>query len=124
MAAGLSFGTAEHVVMNQTLKLPGDVYRKFAQGAAERGMTVESLLEAISDLVVVPEQATEQNRNRSARIERLLNRLQAGQANAGDRAELDRLIDADYQAATERADRLISAKGRGPRNGRAVAKRA
>jgi hypothetical protein len=30
--------------MSQTLTLPGEVYRKLAKGAAERGMTVESLL--------------------------------------------------------------------------------
>jgi len=103
--------------MSQTLTLPGEVYRKLAQGAAERGMTIGSLLAVVSELVALPESATEADRRRSARIETLLQRSRAGRLGAGDRLELDRLIDTDYQAATARADRLIRAKERRARNG-------
>ena len=104
--------------MTQTLTLPGEVYRKLARGAAERGMTIESLLTIVSELVVVPEQPTEQDRQRCDRIARLLDRFRAGQLDEQDRAELDRLIAADYQAANVRADRLIQAKQRAARGGR------
>jgi hypothetical protein len=98
--------------MTQTLTLPGEVYRKLAQGAAERGMSVESLLTFVSELVVTPERPTEQDQQRSDCIERLLDRFRAGQLSAQDTAELDQLIAADYQAANSRADRLIQAKQR------------
>jgi hypothetical protein len=104
--------------MHQTLSLPGDVYRKLADGAAQRGMTIESLLVAVSELVALPDQAGEQDRRRTARIEKLFDRFRSGQLSANDRAELDRLIDADYRAATERADRRISGKPRRPRHAR------
>ena len=106
--------------MTQTLTLPGQVYRKLAQGAAERAMTVETLLAAISELVVLPDQPTDEDRQRSKRIENLLHRFRAGQVTAHDRRELDQLIDADYQAANARADELIRSKERRPRNGRAI----
>jgi hypothetical protein len=109
--------------MDQTLSLPGDVYRKLANGAARRGMTVESLLAAVSELVALPEQASEQDRRRTARIEKLFDRFRTGRLSANDRAELDQLIDADYRAATERADRLIRGKRRRARNGRPDGKR-
>jgi hypothetical protein len=96
--------------MNQTLQLPGEVYRKLAQGASERGMTIEALLAAVSELVVLPAQLTEQDRQRSERVEKLLDRFRTGQLNADGRAELDQLIETDYQSANARADRLIGAK--------------
>jgi hypothetical protein len=96
--------------MNQTLQLPGEVYRKLAQGAAERGMTIDALLAAVSELVVLPAQPTEQDRQRSERIDKLLDRFRSGHLNPDDRAELDQLIDADYQSANARADLLIGAK--------------
>jgi hypothetical protein len=103
--------------MSQTLTLPGDIYRKLVQGAAEHGMTVESLLAAVSEMVTPPKTATEEDRRRSARIERLVERFRRGRFSADDRAELNQLIDADYQAATARADRLIRAKQRRTRSG-------
>jgi hypothetical protein len=96
--------------MTQTVTLPGDVYRKLAQGAAERGMTVESLLTVVSNLMVLPTEPTPDDRNRAKRIEALLARYQAGKLTPDDRILLDQLIDADYQTANARADRLIDAK--------------
>jgi hypothetical protein len=90
--------------MTQTLTLPGEVYRKLSQGAVERGMTIESLLAAVSELFATS------NRRQRGRVERLLERLRAGRASAEDRAELDRLIGADYEEANARADKLIHAK--------------
>jgi hypothetical protein len=110
--------------MSETLSLPSEVYRKLAQGAAERGMTIESLLQAVSELVVVPDRPTERDRHRSDRIDNLLDRFRAGQLKAEDRRELDQLIGADYQAANARADGLIAAKERGARNGRPAGKRS
>jgi hypothetical protein len=95
--------------MTRTVTLPGDVYRKLAHGAAERGMTIESLLTAVSALVDIPDQPTERDRQRADRIETLFNRIRSGNLNAGDRDELDQLIGADYRSANERADTLIGA---------------
>jgi hypothetical protein len=99
-------------MMSQTLTLPSEVYRKFAQGAAERGMTIEALLRALAELVSLPGQPTEQDRQRSERIEELLQRLRSGTLAPDDRAMLDELISADYEAANTRADQLIRAKDR------------
>jgi hypothetical protein len=99
-------------LMTQTLTLPGDVYRKLVRGAADRGMTIETLLTVVSELVVVPDQPTDQDRERSDRIERLLDRYRTGHVTSQDRVELDHLIETDYEAANARADRLISAKRR------------
>src|SRR5438552_5057730 len=85
--------------MTQALRLPGEVYRKLSQGAAERGMTIESLLTAVSELVAKPG-----TRQRSRRIERLFARFRAGRLSAEARAELDNLIGADYQQANMMAD--------------------
>ena len=74
--------------MSQTLTLAGEVYRKLAQGAAERGMTIGSLLAVVSESVALPESATEADRRRSARIETLLERSRAGRLSAEDRARL------------------------------------
>ena len=93
-------------LMSQTLTLPGDIYSKLAQGAAERGMTIESLLAFVSDLVVVPDRPTEQDQQRVDRMDRLLDRYRTGKLSAEDGAELNQLIAADYQAANVRADRL------------------
>ena len=103
--------------MTETLSLPSDVYRKLAQGATERGMTIESLLRADSELVVVPDRPTEQERQRSDRLDKLLDRFRAGQLKAEDRQELDQLIGEDYRAANARADKLIAAKKRRAQNG-------
>jgi hypothetical protein len=109
--------------MTQTLSLPSEVYRKLAQAAAERGMTVESLLAAVSDLVV-RDQPTEQDRQRSDRIDKLLDRFRSGHLNEADRQALDQLIQADYHAANTGADCLIGAKQRRARNGRSTSKRS
>ena len=85
-------------------------------------MTVETLLAALSELVALPDQPTDEGRQRSDRIENLLDRFRARQLTAHDRRDLDELIDADYQAANARADELIRAKERRPRNGKANAK--
>jgi hypothetical protein len=96
--------------MSQILNLPDDLYRKLCKGAAERGLTIEGLLTFVSELVVTPDRPTERDRKRSLRIERLFTRYCAGRLTARDRTELEELIDADYQEAGARADRLIAAK--------------
>jgi hypothetical protein len=103
--------------MTQTLELPCDVYRKLAQGAAERGMTIESLLTVVSELVILPEQPKQHDRQRCKRIDKLLDQFREGPLDAKARAELDRLIEGDYQAANARADQVISAKQRRAANG-------
>ena len=100
--------------MRQTLTLPGEVYRKLAKGAAEREMTVESLLTVVSDLVVVPDQPTKLDRQRSQRIEKLLDRFRAGPLTADDRADLDRLIALDYQQANAGRPAYSRQKTSGP----------
>jgi hypothetical protein len=100
--------------MSQSLTLPGQVCRKLAQGAAERGMTVETLLTALSELVVLPVKPTAEDRQRSERIEALLDRFRAAKLMGQDPRTLDQLIDADYQAANTRADRLVRAKEHRP----------
>src|SRR5947209_13051604 len=105
--------------MTETLTLPADVYRKLAQGAAERGMTIESLLIAVSELVATPDQPKERDRQRRQRIERLFERFRAGRLNAADREELNHLIGADYQEANARADKVINAKKSRTANGTA-----
>src|SRR5947209_4922315 len=95
--------------MSQTLTLPDELYVKLERGAAERGLTIESLLAFVSDIVLLPSRPTPQDRQRSQCIERLLNKYGAGGLTEQDRAELDRLIDMDYQEASARADRLIAA---------------
>jgi hypothetical protein len=47
---------------------------------------------------------------RGCRIEQLLAKYGAGPFTGRERAELDQLIDVDYQEAMARADRLIAAK--------------
>jgi hypothetical protein len=96
--------------MSQTLTLPDELYVKLARGAAERGLTIESLLARVSELVTSPESPTQRDRERSLLIERLFAKYDEGALTDQDRAELDRLIDADYQEANVRADRLIQAK--------------
>jgi predicted GIY-YIG superfamily endonuclease len=92
--------------MSQILILPDELYLKLSQGAAERGLTIEELLGFVSALRAVPDRATE----RSRRIDRLLARYGRGKINEKDCAELNHLIDADYQAASACADKLIAAK--------------
>jgi hypothetical protein len=89
--------------------LPDELVDKLARGAAQRGLTLETLLAFVSEWIAVPEHPTADDRERSRRIERLLAKYSAGSLKERDRAELDSLIDVDYQAATTRADRLIAA---------------
>jgi hypothetical protein len=96
--------------MSQSLTLPDELFNKLAHGAAQRGLTVEGLLAVVSELVVLPERPTRRDQQRSRRIERLFGRYRSGTLAAEDRAELDRLIDADYQEAIARADHLLAAK--------------
>jgi hypothetical protein len=96
--------------MSQTLNLPDGLYLKLAQGAADRGLTIESLLTFVSDMMVMPDRPTQSERARSRSIDRLLTRYGTGPLTEKDRAQLDQLIDADYHAASTRADRLIAAK--------------
>jgi hypothetical protein len=109
--------------MTRTLTLSSEVYRKFAQGAAERGMTIESLLAAVSDLLVLPDMPSEVERQRQRRIESLLNSARKGQLVANDRVKLDALIAADYESENARADALIRAKDRRSRNGHSSGKK-
>lgn len=96
--------------MSQTLTLSDELYVRLAKGAAERGLTIESLLAFVSDLVLLPSRPTERDRQRGDCIERLFEKYRAGGLTEQDRAELDRLIDVDYQEANAHADRLIAAK--------------
>ena len=96
--------------MSQTLTLPDELYVKLAQGAAERGLTIESLLACVSDLVTPPKQPTQRDRERSLLIEQLFAKHSEGDLTDQDRAELWQLLDVDYQEANARADRLIPAK--------------
>jgi hypothetical protein len=95
--------------MTRRLTIPDEVYRKLAHGAARRGMTIESLLTAISELVYTPDQPSEQSQHRADRIEGLFDLFRGGQLNAGECDELNQLIGADYRSASVRADALISA---------------
>jgi len=103
--------------ITQAVELPAEVYRKLAQGAAERGMTIESLLTVVSELVALLEQPTELDRQRCKRIDKLLDLVRDGTLDAKVRTELDQLIESDYHAANARADQLISAKQRRPGDG-------
>jgi hypothetical protein len=96
--------------MSRNLTLPDELFNKLARGAAQRDLSVEALLAFVSELVVLPDQPTAHDRKRYDRIERLFAKYRAGPLTAPDRTELDRLIDADYQEANARADRLIAAK--------------
>jgi hypothetical protein len=96
--------------MSQSLTLPDPLYNKLAQGAADRGMTEQKLLAFLLELISVPEQPTGPDRVRSRRIEQLLDKYRTGPLTEQDRLALNRLIDADYQEAMARADRLIAAK--------------
>jgi hypothetical protein len=96
--------------MSRSLTLPDELFNKLTRGAAQRGLTIEGLLDFVSELVVIPEQPTQRDRDRSRCIESLLTKYRDGGLAEQDRAELDRLIDADYQEAIARADRLIAAK--------------
>jgi hypothetical protein len=103
--------------------LPDELFDKLARGAAQRGLTIETLLAFVSEWVV-PNRPTGDDQERSRRIERLLAKYSAGSLKAHDRAELDNLIDADYQAAAARADRLIAAgasRATAPRNAKSPA---
>jgi hypothetical protein len=99
--------------MSRSLTLPDELFDKLAQGASQRGLTIEALLAFVSELVRLPERPTERDHERSRHIERLLARYRAGPLTEQDRADLEHLIDADYQDAIARADRLIAVKKSG-----------
>lgn len=107
--------------MSRSVMLPDELVDKLARGAAQRGLTLETLLAFVSEWIAVPERPTAADRERSRRIERLLAKYSAGSLKERDRAELDSLIDADYQAAAARADRLIAAQADASRNLRSPA---
>ena len=92
--------------MAATLTLPTGVYRKLADGASERGMTIESLLAVVSELVAPDQRAQPKGRA----IEQLLERFRDGELTTDDRDKLNELIHVDYQEAIARADQLIDAK--------------
>jgi hypothetical protein len=94
--------------MSRSVVLPDELFDKLVRGAAHRGVTIETLLAFVSEWVAVPDRPTAEDRERSRRIERLLAKYSAGPLKESDLAELDKLIDADYQAAIARADRLIA----------------
>ncbi|HWY87199.1 MAG TPA: hypothetical protein VNX28_10765 [Gemmataceae bacterium] len=96
--------------MSHTLTLPDELYRKLAQGAPDRGLAIETLLDFVSELLIPAERPTERDRERTRRIEHLLARYRKGSLKERDRAEAARLIDADYEDTIRRADGLISAK--------------
>ncbi len=96
--------------MRQTLTLPDELFDKLARGAAQRGLTIENLLDVMSDLVVIPDRSSARDQERSRRIENLRARYRDGLLTEQDRADLNALIDADYREAVTRADRLIAAK--------------
>jgi hypothetical protein len=96
--------------MSQSLTLPDPLFNKLARGAADRGMTKQKLLAFLLELVSMPERPTQRDRVRHRRIEQLLDKYRTGPLTVQDRQALDRLIDADYQEALARADRLIAAK--------------
>jgi hypothetical protein len=80
-------------------------------------MTIQSLLTVVSELVVLPEQPTQHDRQRCKRIDKLLDQVREGSLHAKVHAELEQLIEGDYQAANVRADQLIRAKHRRTGNG-------
>jgi hypothetical protein len=94
------------------------LYHKLAQGADQRGLTLEGLLTFLSELVVLPDRPTESDLERSRCIERLFEKYRAGPLAEQDRAALDQLIDRDYQEAIARADRRIAAQSARPAPGR------
>ncbi len=100
------------LAMSQTLTLPDELYARLAQVAAERGLTIESLLKFISDLVASPNRPSAQDRERHELLEGLLAKYGTGELQEKDRLQLARLIDMDYQDANARADRVITAKGK------------
>lgn len=105
--------------MTQTLTLPSAVYRKLAFGAAKRGITIELLVEELSNFVALPDVPTRLNRQRIERIEELFDRYRDGPLNAKESKELESLIAEDYDAAYARGEKLIQTK-----RGRANAKGA
>jgi hypothetical protein len=106
--------------MSRTITLPDPLFHKLAQGADQRGLTVEGLLTFLSELVVLPDRPTETDLERSRRIEELFDKYRAGPLTEQDRAALHQLIDADYLEAIARADRRIAAQSarRAPAPGR------
>jgi hypothetical protein len=96
--------------MSQTLVLSDDVFERLARAATARGMTVRSLLRVVSNVVVPRIPATERDRRRGEKIERLFEKFREAPLDEAERAELNRLIDEEYQVAMERADSRIPAK--------------
>src|SRR5258708_37595110 len=96
--------------MSRSTTVADELFDKLAQGASQRGMTIESLLAFVSELAPLQKRPTERDQERRRNIERLLAKYRAGPLTVQDRADLDHLIDADYQDAIARADQLIAAK--------------
>jgi ABC-type iron transport system FetAB ATPase subunit len=113
-------GSVVAIDMSRQLTLPDALFEKLEQGAAQRGLTIATLLDFISELILMPEQPTACDYQRSRRIEQLLDRYRAGPLAEQDRAELDALIDTDFQEAIARADRRIAAKQRATPAGKRV----
>jgi hypothetical protein len=88
--------------MSKSISLPDEVFQKLQQGAANHGMTVEKMLATFSDIVT--------NRERCNRIEILFDKLRSANLSQADRAELNHLVDLDFEYAIARADRLIASK--------------
>ncbi len=63
--------------MSQTLTLPDELYVRLAKGAAQRGLTIESLLAFVSEIVLLPSRPTARDRQRSECIERLFEKYRA-----------------------------------------------
>src|ERR1043165_3946386 len=103
--------------MSHQLTLPDELYSKLAQGAAQRGLSVESLLGVFSELVAVPRPGNAADRKRSATITRLMEKFCAGPLTRQDRAELDRLIGEDYSSANSNPDKIMAAKLSSKRTG-------
>ncbi len=61
--------------MSQTLTLPDELYVRLAKGAAQRGLTIESLLAFVSEIVLLPSRPTARDRQRSECIERLFREI-------------------------------------------------
>jgi hypothetical protein len=98
--------------MSQTLTLSDSVYRKLTRSAAQRGVSVESWLELLSD-AAQRSASRQRDRDRVEKIERILQKCRSGAATDQQRATLDRLVDEEYGIALERADARIAAKRNG-----------
>ena len=100
-------------VMSQTLVLGDDVYKKLSREAARQGVSAEALVAYMTNAVSPRTTADERDLFRGTRIELLFDKFRDGPLTVRERAELERLIDEEYEVATRRADRLIAEKTAG-----------